>query len=86
MKNAVLIRKHFSLVTESTMKKALLKSSFFCIGLLSGVAWRITPSLPQRGKQPKGSIPLTPSFLGVYSNLIWSYRNGGDARAAGAEA
>jgi len=25
-----------------------------------GKAMRVTPSLPQRGRQPKGSIPLTP--------------------------
>ena len=59
---------------------------FFVIRLFSAAAWRVTPSLPQRGKQPKGSIPLTPSFFGVFFNLIRSYRNRGDARAAGAEA
>ena len=30
----------------------------------------MTPSLPQRGKQPKGGIPLTPSFFGIYFNHI----------------
>jgi hypothetical protein len=25
-----------------------------------GKAMRVTPSLPQRGRQPKGNIPLTP--------------------------
>ena len=24
---------------------------------------RMTPTLPQRGRQPKGNIPLTPFFL-----------------------
>ena len=58
---------------------------FFYIRLLSVADWRMTPSLPQRGKQPKGGIPLTPSFFGIYFNLIRGYRNKGDARAAGAE-
>ncbi len=51
----------------------------------------VTPSLPQRGKQPKGSAPLTPFFSGIFSlnfsiNLIQSCRNMGDAHAAGVEA
>ena len=40
-----------------------MKSSFVYIRLFSAAAWRMTPSLPQRGKQSKGSIPLTPSFF-----------------------
>jgi len=28
---------------------------------------RVTPSLPQRGRQPKGSIPLTPIHLSLLS-------------------
>jgi hypothetical protein len=48
---------------------------------------RVSPSLPQRGRQSKGSIPLTPSFLkSIIFNLIKDYRTMGDARAAGAEA
>jgi hypothetical protein len=43
----------------------------------------MTPSLPQRGKQPKGSIPLTPSFFGVYFNLIRNYRNRGMPKRRG---
>jgi hypothetical protein len=41
----------------------------------------VTPSLPQRGRHPKGSIPLTPflySFClnrGFFVNLIRGYRN-----------
>jgi len=32
---------------------------------------RVTPSLPQRGRQPKGSIPLTPSaFLPLSRRII----------------
>jgi hypothetical protein len=65
---------------------ALLKSSFVSIRLFSAADWRMTPTLPQGGKQSKGSIPLTPSFFGIYFNLVRSYRNRGDARAAGAEA
>jgi hypothetical protein len=65
---------------------ALLKSSFAYIRLFSAAAWRMTPTLPQGGKQSKGSNPLTPSFFGIYFNLVRSYRNKGDARAAGAEA
>jgi hypothetical protein len=41
---------------------------------------------PQRGKQPKGSISLTPSFFRIYFTLIRSFRNRGAARAEGAEA
>jgi hypothetical protein len=45
-------------------------------------AGRVTPSLPQRGKQPKGSIPLTPPFVGVLINLskislYWGCPSGG---------
>ena len=48
---------------------------------------RVTPSLPQRGRQPKGSIPLTPSFFkSIIFNVISDYRNMGDAQAAGTEA
>jgi len=46
----------------------------------------MTPSLPQREKQPKEGIPMTPSFFRIYFNLIRSYRNREDARAAGTEA
>jgi hypothetical protein len=66
--------------------QVLLKSSFVNIRLFSAAAWRMTPSLLQRGNQPKGSIPLTPSFFRIYFNLIRSYRNSGDARAAGTDA
>jgi len=45
------------------------KSSFIYIRLFSAAAWRMTPSLSQSGKQPKGSIPLTPFFLGYISTL-----------------
>jgi hypothetical protein len=48
---------------------------------------RATPSLPQRGRQHAGSIPLTPSFLkSIFFNLLMSYRNKEDAQVAGAEA
>jgi len=30
----------------------------------------MTPSLPQRGKQPKGSIPLTPLFFLGYISIL----------------
>jgi hypothetical protein len=30
----------------------------------------MTPSLSRRRKQPKGGISLTPSFYGIYFNLI----------------
>jgi hypothetical protein len=32
--------------------------------------WRVTPSLPQRGRNPKGSIPLTPPFSEFCVNLL----------------
>ena len=35
---------------------------------------RMTPFLPQRGKQPRGSIPLTPCFVGVFHQPSDSYR------------
>ncbi len=53
---------------------------------------RVTPSLPQRGRQPKGCIPLTPfrlfspSFREFLANLLSDYHVMGDAPAAGAEA
>jgi len=31
---------------------------------------RVTPSLPQRGRQHAGSIPLIPLFFGVFINLL----------------
>ena len=59
----------------------------------------LTPSLPQRWRQPKGSIPLTPihfltvfssveklTFLWFFANLLSGYRIMGDTLAAGAEA
>ncbi len=37
---------------------------------------RVTPSLPQRGRHPKGSIPLTPGFhllfLGFFTTSLGS--------------
>ena len=38
---------------------------------------RVTPSLPQRGRQPKGGIPLTPIFQGNIVNLNKDYHNRG---------
>jgi hypothetical protein len=66
-------------------KIALLKSSFFSIRLFSAAVWRMTPSPPE-GEATQGEHPLDPPFFGIYLNLIRSYRNRGDARAAGAEA
>jgi len=46
------------------------------------------PSLPQRGRLPKGNIPLNPFvysslfFIGFFTNLLRSYLNMGDAPAA----
>jgi len=36
---------------------------------LTGVR-RVPPSLPHRGRQPKGSIPLTSSFFGVIFSTL----------------
>ena len=36
----------------------------FCLTVIMSV----TPSLPQRGRHPKGSNPLTPSFLTDFSH------------------
>jgi hypothetical protein len=47
---------------------------------------RVTPSLPHRGRHPKGSIPLPPLLLRFFINLLMIIALLGDARAAGAEA
>ena len=49
-------------------------------------AMRVTPSLPQRGRQHAGSIPLTPFLSGFSINLLVIIALLWDARAAGAEA
>jgi hypothetical protein len=46
----------------------------------------MTPSLPQRGRQHAGSIPLTPFLSGFSINLLVIIALLWDARAAGAEA
>jgi hypothetical protein len=46
----------------------------------------VTPTLPKRGRQPKGSIPLPPLLPGFFINLLMIIAILGDARAAGAEA
>jgi hypothetical protein len=39
---------------------------------------RVTPTLPQRGRQPKGGIPLTPSFFGgLFSTFLGIIAIGG---------
>jgi hypothetical protein len=45
----------------------------------------VTPSLPQKGRQPKGCTPLTPFSWTFPAYLLSDYRNVGDAIAAGAE-
>ena len=40
------------------------------ISLFSAAAMRVTPSLPQWGRQPKGSIPLTPLLSDFFINLL----------------
>ncbi len=45
-----------------------------------------TPSLPQRGRQPEGSTPLTPNVRGIFINLPRAVTLLGDALAAGAGA
>jgi hypothetical protein len=54
------------------------------IRLYSSVIMRVTPSLPQRGKQREGEHPFDPR--GIFTNLLWVYPCVGDAQAAGAEA
>jgi len=50
--------------------QALLKSSFVSIRLFSAAAWRMTPSLPQRGEAAQGEHPLDSLFfLGYISTL-----------------
>jgi hypothetical protein len=54
------------------MKKSDLLKYFFCVySFLFGVL-RVTPSLPQRGRQPKG-VPSTPP---VFQVLFFSYYRG----------
>jgi hypothetical protein len=43
----------------------------------------MTPYLPRMGKQPKGSIPLTPSYCGVYFKVTGFYRNRGMPKRRG---
>ena len=59
---------------------------FLRIGYILFVIMRVTPSLPQRGRQRKGSLRMTPCFGGIFTNLLWVYPCVGDARAVGAEA
>jgi hypothetical protein len=47
---------------------------------------RVTPSLPKRGRQHAGSIPLPPSFSEDFINLLMIIAIFGDVRVAGAEA
>ena len=39
----------------------------------------VTPSLPQRGRHPKGSVPLDPQYsshiFGFFTNFLWIYYN-----------
>jgi hypothetical protein len=42
---------------------------------------KVTPSLPQRGRQPKGCIPLTPFYNLV--NLMRGNRNVGGCPSGG---
>ena len=44
----------------------------------------VTTSLPQKGRQPNGCIPLTPPVCNLV-NLMRGNRNMGDDQAAGAE-
>ena len=48
------------------------------------VIMRVTPSLPQRGRQREGVRPLDPR--GIFTTLLRAYPDVEDARAAGAEA
>jgi hypothetical protein len=43
----------------------------------------VTPSLPQRGRHPKGNTPLTPFFADFSTNTIASLSIQADAIAAG---
>ncbi len=44
------------------------------------------PLSPQKVEATQREHPPDPLFFGIYFNLIRSYRNRGDAKAAGAEA
>jgi hypothetical protein len=43
----------------------------------------VTPSLLQRGRQTKGSIPLPPLLSEIIFNLPGGYRNRGDDESGG---
>jgi hypothetical protein len=47
---------------------------------------RVTPPLLRCGRQPRGSIPLTPSFLGFFNDLLYGIALSANTRMAGAEA
>ena len=49
-----------------------MQSLFYFFTLYFEETLRVTPSLPQRGRQPKGSIPLTPALLLFFSEYFLS--------------
>lgn len=51
------------------IKIAYVEIFFFSvIRIFSAAVWRVIPSLPQRGKQDMGSVPVSP-FFGVILTL-----------------
>ena len=56
---------------------------FFVICLFSAAAGRVTPSLPQRGRQHTGSIPLPPLLSGFFINLLMIIAISGDDESGG---
>jgi hypothetical protein len=55
----------------SALKMTFVEILFFSvIRLFSAAARRVTPSLPQRGRQHAGSIPLPPRWLWFFINLL----------------
>jgi hypothetical protein len=66
---------------------ALLKPSFFSHSEILCGSYEGNPLSPPKGEAACGEHPLDPLFFrSIIFNLIRSYRNRGDAQAAGAEA
>ncbi len=49
------------------------------LNALSAIA-RVTPSLPQRGRQPKGASPLTPNFDSFFQMHVYGHALRGEGR------
>jgi hypothetical protein len=60
-----------------------LKSSSFLHSFIISCSLENDPLSPPEGEAAQREHPRNPRFFGVYFNLLRSYRNRGDAQAAG---